>query len=104
MMVGSSSSTGRSARISEIPSRISCDAILDGIEDLTLHTFRGCAQVREHHADDGKLHVGQLIGFRLPQRERAESCYGEHRRDRDDRPLDGEIGDEHDPGLSGRWE
>ena len=80
------------------------DAVFNGVEHLTLHAFGRCARVHERDADDGELHVRQLIGLEAGQRERAEPGYGQHRRDRDDRSLDGEIGDEHRVVLSERWE
>ena len=56
------------------------DALLDAIDQLALDALRRRARIRQRHDDHRVLHVGELVGLELHQREDAEDDEREHRR------------------------
>ena len=74
--------------------------LLDRVEQFALHRLGRGAGVRHAHEDDGRVDLGELVGFELQQRDDAEDDEREHRHDGDERLLDGEVRDDH--GAGGR--
>ncbi len=70
--------------------------LFDRVDHLALDVVGRRAGIDDRDRDDGRLDVRELVGLELDQREDAEHHERQHRDDGDDRPADGEIGDEHD--------
>ena len=75
-------------------------SILDAVDDLALDDVGRRAGVADADEDDRRLDVGELVGLQLVERGEPERDEREHRHDGDDRPLDGEVGNEHEVSLT----
>ena len=65
------------------------------VDDLALHHVRRRARVRDADEHDRLVDVRELVSVEPGKRREPEHDQGDHRDDRDDRPLDGEVGNEH---------
>ena len=65
--------------------------LLHAVEHFTLHHVGRRSRIRDGDVDDRLLHVGELVGLELPQREEPEDNQCHHRHDGDQWLLDGEI-------------